>query len=161
MKPLTKLLLAAATLSVQGFGAAAAAEPPPYEIQKGPIRAAVGVPGKATVTVQAKNGWHVNDQAPITLTAKADPGVDLPKAKLTRADLTQSTKDAARFEIPFTATSAGNKTITAETRFVVCQEEACKPMKDTVALEVNVASAAPAAAAPGKAHKKVTRARTQ
>ncbi|MEO8214831.1 MAG: hypothetical protein ABI560_16640, partial [Myxococcales bacterium] len=112
-------------------------------------------------TVQAKNGWHVNEQAPITLMAKADSGVELPKAKLTRADLTQSTKDEARFELPFTATTAGNKTITAETRFVVCQEQACKPMKETVALEVEVTSAAPAAAAPGKARSKRTKARTQ
>lgn len=161
MKLLTKLLFVAAALSAPGVGVAAAGEPPPYEIQKGKVRAAVGVPSKATVTVQAKNGWHVNEQAPITLMAKADSGVELPKAKLTRADLTQSTKDEARFELPFTATTAGNKIITAETRFVVCQEQACKPMKETVALEVEVTSAAPAAAAPGKARSKRTKSRTQ
>lgn len=150
MKLLLTLSMALGTWAAAAAGAnPVRADETPYQIDKGPTKAAVGVPGKAALTVQGKSGWHINDQAPITVTAKADPGVELPKPKLVRADLTQSTRDTARFEIPFTAAAAGKKTITAEARFVVCQEQACKPIKETVALEVDVSSAAapPAGAA--------------
>ena len=111
-----------------------------------------------SVTVVGKNGWHVNEEAPITAAVKADPGVDLPKAKLTRADLAESTKQSARFDIPFSAAEPGKKTITAQTRFVMCQEQACKPATETVAVEVDVQAKkdAPAAKAAGKHGAKKT-----
>jgi len=129
------------------------AESAPYEIQKTVGKATTGGTGTATLTVVGRNGWHVNDQAPITVSLKGDSGVDLPKPKLSRADLAQSSKESARFDIAFSATSEGKKTITAETKFVMCMEQACKPVKETVALEVEVA---PAGAAPeGKAGAKM------
>ena len=66
------------------------------------------------------------------------------KAKLERADLAQSTQETARFDIPVSATEAGKKTINAEARFVLCQAEACKPVKETLSLAVDVAPAAAA-----------------
>lgn len=132
------LLLSALAISATS-GGPARAEESSHEIQKVSTRAVPGVPGKAAVTVQGKNGWHVNENAPITLSAKASAGIELPKPKLVRADLVQSTKETARFEIPFTASAAGKKTITAETRFVMCQEQACKPVKEIVALDIEVA----------------------
>jgi hypothetical protein len=144
--------LALAVLGASGL--AARADELTHEVQKATTHATPGAPGKAAVTIQGKNGWHVNENAPITLNAKADPGVDLPKPKLARADLTQSTKETARFEIPFTASAAGKKTITAETRFVMCQEQACKPVKETVALDIDVADAPATPPAPGKSSSK-------
>lgn len=124
----------------------ASADNPTHEIQKLTPPTKVGSPGTVSVTVLGKNGWHVNDQAPITLALKPDAGVDLPKAKLARADLSQSTPESARFDVPFSATSPGRKTIAAEARFVMCQEQACKPVKETLALEIDVAAPAAAAA---------------
>jgi hypothetical protein len=147
----TALLLLAAAVLVP---AVAGAEAPTHEIQKVAPRATVGTPGKASVTVQGKNGWHVNAEAPITLSLKADPGLELPKAKLARADLSHSSLESARFDVPFSATAEGKKTITCEARFVMCQEQACKPVKETVALEVEVAAAAaPPPAAPSKTRR--------
>jgi len=147
--------LALALVLVGVAAGTAGAEERIYEIQKSAPHATVGVPATASVTVQGKNGWHVNQEAPITVTAKADSGIDLPKAKQGRADLAQSSQQSARFDIPFSATAAGKKTITAETRFVMCQEQACKPVKETVALEVDVATAAaPPSPAAGGATKK-------
>jgi hypothetical protein len=140
--------LAVATFTDLGAGVAGADEPT-HEIHKTTPPVTVGVPAKASVTVEGKNGWHVNEAAPITMNVKADPGVDLPKLKMARADLASSSKQSARFDIPFSASAAGKKTITAETRFVMCQEQACKPVKETVLLEIEVASAAPSTA-PGK-----------
>lgn len=153
------LSLAAVAIGATAVLAAAAqaADATTYEIQKSAPATTVGATAKASVTVQGKNGWHVNEEAPITITLKSDDGVTLPKTKMARADLAQSTKETARFDIPFSATSAGKKTITAEARFVMCQEQACKPAKETVALEIQVADAAPAgkdkAPAKGKAGK--------
>ena len=142
------LLLLATALPV---GRASADEAATYEIQKSAAPAVAGTPGTVSVTVVGKNGWHVNGEAPISAAVKAGPGVDLPKPKLTRADLAQSSKESARFDIPFSAAETGMKKITAETRFVMCQEQACKPASETVAFEVNVQPApAPGAAPAGK-----------
>ncbi len=81
------------------------------------------------------------------------------KEKLTRVDLAESTKDAARFDIALTCAAdaaAGRKTIDAEAKFVMCQESACKPVKETLALAIEVTPPAVAGAkkAGGKAKTK-------
>jgi hypothetical protein len=144
-------LALAATIVI---GGPALADEVTYEIQKSATPATVGTPGTVSVTVVGKNGWHMNGDAPITAAVTADPTVALPKPKLTRADLAQSTKESARFDIPFSSSEPGKKAITAQTRFVMCQEQACKPASEKVAFEVEVSPApvAGAAAAPkGKA----------
>jgi len=143
---LTLAAIFAAAASVALGSGAARADEATYEIRKTSAPATAGAASTVSVTVVGKNGWHVNDEAPITATVKADPGVTLPKPKLTRADLAESTKQTARFDIPFSATDAGAKTITAQTRFVMCQEQACKPASETVAFNVDVQ--APGAAVP-------------
>ena len=153
-------LVAALPSSTVGMRHATADEPA-FEIQRTRTKAIVGVPAKAALTVHGKNGWHVNEQAPITVTATAQPGVDLSRPRLARADLVQSSKDAARFEIPFTAVVPGPQTITAEARFVMCQEQACKPMKETVALAVEVARGGSSTASPAKSRGKTSKARAQ
>jgi len=112
-----------------------------YEIKKTEPKIAVGATATASLTITAKAGWHVNAEAPITVALTPPAGVTLAKAKLTRADLAHSSPDAARFDIPVSATEAGKKTINAEARFVLCQEQACKPVKETLALAVDVAPA--------------------
>jgi len=134
-------------------GGIARAEEPTYEIRKTSAPAVVGKPATVSVMVVGKNGWHVNEEAPITATVKADPGVTLPKPKLVRADLAESKKESARFDIPFSAAEPGAKTITAQTRFVMCQEQACKPASETVAFNVDVQTPEAAAAADSKGGK--------
>jgi hypothetical protein len=125
-----------------------------YEIKKTEPKVAVGATATASLTITAKAGWHVNAEAPITVALTAPTGVTLQKAKLTRADLAHSTQDAARFDIPVSATEAGKKTINAEARFVLCQEQACKPVKETLALDVDITPAVAATVAPKKPAKK-------
>jgi len=119
----------------------AAASDSLYEIKKTEPKVAVGATGTASLTITAKAGWHVNAEAPITVALTAPAGVTLPKPKLTRADLAQSSLESARFDIPVSATEAGKKTINAEARFVLCQEQACKPVKETLALAVDITPA--------------------
>lgn len=122
---------------------AGAGEAETYSIEQNAPEIAVGVPGKASLTVVGKNGWHVNADAPITLSLMAEEGITLSKSKMTRGDLAESSKERARFEVGFTSATAGRKKITAETRFVMCQEQACKPVKETVTLAVAVAEPKP------------------
>jgi len=135
--------------------ALARAEEKLYEIKKTEPKVAVGAKGAASVTIAAKSGWHLNAEAPISLALTVPAGVTIAKPKLGRADLAASTEQSARFDVAFEAAEAGAKVVTAEARFVLCQEQACKPVKETVSLNIDVAAAAPAASpAKGKAKAK-------
>jgi hypothetical protein len=121
-----------------------------YEITQHTPKVAVGATATASLTIKAKSGWHVNAEAPINLALTPPTGLSVKKAKLTRADLAATTVDSARFDIPISASEPGKQSIAAEARFVICQEQACKPVKETLALAVEVTSPA---AAPGAKHK--------
>lgn len=142
MKKTLSLLAFAALLS---SAAGARAEDKLYEIQKTEPKVAVGAKGAASVTIAAKAGWHLNAEAPIMLTLTPPAGMTIAKPKLQRADLAASTEQSARFDVPFEASEAGAKVVTGEARFVLCQAQACKPVKETVSLNIDVAAAAPPA----------------
>jgi hypothetical protein len=132
------LVLAFAPLPLVAGATAARAAESLYEITKVEPKVAVGATGTASLTIKVKGGWHVNDEAPISVALTAPAGVTVKKTKLTRADLAASSKESARFDIPVSATEAGTKTIGAEAHFVLCQEQACKPVKETVTLAIEV-----------------------
>jgi hypothetical protein len=132
----------------------ARAEDKLYEIKKVEPKVAVGAKGAASVTIASRAGWHLNAEAPITLSLTAPSGVTLIKTKLERHDLATSTQESARFDVPFGTSEAGAKVIAAEARFVLCQEQACKPIKETLSLNIDVSAAAPPAPAKAKAVKK-------
>jgi hypothetical protein len=149
-RTISAIFLTAAVL----FGASAHAEDKLYEIKKTDAKVAVGGKATTSVTIATKNGWHVNAEAPITLSLTPPAGITLPKAKLARADLAASTQESARFDVAFEAAEPGAKVIAAEARFVICQETACKPVKETLTLNVDVSTAAPAPKAKAKAKAK-------
>jgi hypothetical protein len=111
-----------------------------YEVKKADTKAAVGVKTTTSVIIAAKAGWHVNAEAPVSLKLLPDPGIAVAKPKLTRADLAQSTEDLARFDIAFTASEPGKKVINCEASFVMCQATTCKPVREKLALLVDVAA---------------------
>ena len=140
-------------VSILASAGAARAEDKLYEIKKMEPKVAVGAKGAVTVTIATLRGWHVNAEAPITLALTPPAGVTLPKTKLQRADLAASTQESARFDVAFVASEAGAKVIPVEARFVICQETACKPIKETLSLNIDVGAAAPAAAPKAKIAK--------
>ncbi|HET6150159.1 MAG TPA: hypothetical protein VFH68_21645 [Polyangia bacterium] len=149
--PIFLVSLVAAALPV----ARAHADGATHEIRKTDAKVAAGGQASAGLTIAGKNGWHVNAEAPITVSlVSGDAALTVPKAKLSRADLAESTRETARFDIPVSAaagTAAGTRTINAEAKFVMCQESACKPVKETLALNVEITPADAAPAAKGKA----------
>ena len=123
-----------------------------YEVSKTDATLTPGAKGKASVTIAAKQGWHLNAQAPLTLKLLPPQGVEVDKAKFGRGDLAQSNETSARFDIAMTATEPGKKTIEGEAGFVLCQEDSCRPVKEKVTLAVDVA--APEAAKAKRPSKK-------
>jgi DsbC/DsbD-like thiol-disulfide interchange protein len=118
-----------------------------YEVSKTDASLTAGTKGKASVTISAKKGWHLNAEAPLTLKLVPAAGVDVDKAKLGRGDLAASNETSARFDIAMTAAEPGKKTVEAEAGFVLCQEDSCRPVKEKVTFAVDVA---PSTAAPAK-----------
>ena len=143
----TALLLFATMTGALSLGGAPARADSLYEVTKTEPKLAVGSTATASVTLKAKGGWHMNGEAPITVALTPPAGVSVPKPKLGRGDLAASSQESARFDIPVSATEAGKKTIAAEARFVICQQEACKPVKETLTLAFDVAPAGPPATA--------------
>jgi hypothetical protein len=123
-----------------------------YQVSKTDAAVVVGSPGKASVTVSAKQGWHLNAEAPLTLKLGSTPGLQTDKTKLGRADLALSTETEARFDIGVTVSEPGRKTLEADVGFVLCQESACRPIKEKVSLVVDSADAKKAG--PAKKTKK-------
>jgi hypothetical protein len=150
----TTSILSALSLSAVLLAGSARAEEKLYEIKKTDAKVAVGGKATTSVTIATKNGWHVNAEAPITLSLTPPAGITLPKTKLARADLAASTQESARFDVAFEAAEPGSKVIAAEARFVICQETACKPVKETLSLTVDVSAAAPAPKAKKAKSKK-------
>jgi DsbC/DsbD-like thiol-disulfide interchange protein len=109
-----------------------------------PATATAGSPAKATVTIAAKNGWHLNEEAPISIKLTPGAGIQVPTPKLARKDIATATQDEARFDVAFTAAEPGAKTIEAEARYVICQDTACKQVKGTTTVKVDVEADAPA-----------------
>jgi len=123
-----------------------------YGVVKTEPKLVVGASETATVGIEGKNGWHLNQEAPVSLTLTPDTGLEVPKAKLVRADLAVSKPEQIRFDVPVSAKEPGAKKVVAEAKFVMCQAEACKPAKETVTLAFDVAPA-PAAKPAGRKAK--------
>jgi hypothetical protein len=135
-------LLAVSFISAVLACGSSRAEEPLHEVIAPPAQGKVGAKGRTVVTLAGKNGWHLNEQAPVTLKLTPSPGISVEKPKMGRKDLVEDTKERARFDVAFTPAESGRKTIEAEAAFVICQEQACKPVKETVTLAVSVAPAA-------------------
>jgi DsbC/DsbD-like thiol-disulfide interchange protein len=126
------------SLSVLLAGAARADEST-YELKTAEARGTVGMKGTTSVTIAARPGWHVNEEAPLVMKLTPDPGITVDKPRLTRGDLAQQSKEMARFEVAFTPSEPGKKTINAEASFVMCQASTCKPVREKLALAIDVA----------------------
>ena len=70
------------------------------------------------------------------------------KPKLGRKDLALTSETEARFDVGFTLSEPGKKVVEGEAGFVLCREDACRPIREklTIATEATAAKAAPAPA---------------
>jgi hypothetical protein len=124
-----------------------------FEVASTGASGPVGAKAKATVTIKAKKGWHLNQEAPLTLKLSPAAGVAVDKAKLAREDLALGNETEARFDVGLTLSEPGKKVVEAEAGFVLCREDACRPIKEklTLAAEATTAKTTPT---PAKTPKK-------
>ena len=108
-----------------------------YQVSKTDAVVTLGGKGKASVTIAAKKGWHLNAEAPLTLRLGTTPGLVTEKAKLGRPDLAMSNETQARFDVVVAASEPGKKALEAEAGFVLCQEDSCRPVKEKLVLTVD------------------------
>ena len=96
-----------------------------------------GAPGTLKLVLEARGGYHVNQDYPIKVQLPAPAGVTLPKPSLGRADAAEFGEHKVRFELPLTA-QTGPCTVSADVDFAVCTAETCVPDERTVALSFDV-----------------------
>ncbi len=96
-----------------------------------------GTAGSVALTLEARGGYHVNQDYPIRVDMKAPPGVKLSKSSLGKPDAVQFDEGEARFDVPFSA-DKGTHDLTATVDFAVCTKETCVPDQRTVALQLAV-----------------------
>lgn len=105
-------------------------------VSAGPYKA--GELARFVVNLEPRGEFHVNQEYPIEITLKSDSDTSFPKESLTRPDAAEFDEKKARFDVPFTAKSAGDHKILANVKFAVCTDENCVPDERDLALAVAV-----------------------
>lgn len=102
-----------------------------------------GESGKVVISIKAKNGAHVSDEAPLRIEL-ASKQSKLTKEKLTLADSVNQKKQGEtnypdpRFEVAFTPSSQGPTTVEAQMTFFICTEKQCSRQTQKLTLPVEV-----------------------
>ena len=101
-----------------------------------------GEKGKLVIEFHTKPGSHISSEAPlkIELTAKA---AKLEKEKLTAADSVAKKAEGKeyvdpKFEVPFTAATAGKASVEAKLTFFICTDKVCARQQKTVSVPLDV-----------------------
>lgn len=98
-----------------------------------------GEQGKVVISIAAKNGAHVSDEAPLKIELSSKDA-KLEKSKLTLADSVVRRAEGSsafidpRFEVPFT--TATKTAIDAKLTFFICTEKICARQTRTLSLPV-------------------------
>lgn len=90
------------------------------------------------IQLVGRDGWHVNQEFPISVELRAPTGVTFAKSTLERGDAAEFGDESARFDVPFTPTAAGQHAVEAEVFFAMCTDSNCVPEQRTLALNLAV-----------------------
>lgn len=105
-------------------------------VEAGPYKA--GELARFVLNLEPRGVFHVNQEYPIEISLKGDADTSFPKPSLAKPDAAQFDEKKARFDVPFTAKSAGDHKIMANVKFAVCTDENCVPDERDLALAVAV-----------------------
>ena len=105
-------------------------------------RLKAGEQGTFVLTVRTRSGAYVSEEAPLKLmlqSATLTPA----KARLGQQDSVAKKEPGKahvdpRFEVPFTAASAGSASLDAKLTFFLCMEDRCERKERTLSLPVEV-----------------------
>jgi len=96
-----------------------------------------GQPGSVQLVLEARGGYHVNEDYPLRVDLKAPPAVKLTKGSLGKGDAAQIGLEKARFDLGFSA-EPGTHELLATVDFAVCTKETCVPDQRTLAVALRV-----------------------
>ena len=99
---------------------------------------APGQEGRFEIRLTPKGRYHVNQEFPMGITLTGPSGVSLPPGELGREAAAQFGEQIARFDVPFTASAAGQHQVQARVSFAVCTPESCMPDERTLAFVLPV-----------------------
>ena len=108
---------------------------PSFELRAnahGPYTA--GTQGTFEILLTPRGNYHVNQDYPMSVTLTGPDAVAFPSAELGNDDAAERTLQRARFDVPFTASAAGEQRVTVDVDFAVCTPETCMPDRRTLAL---------------------------
>ena len=131
-------LLAAPCFAGDRAGVPAGADFYTLDSTQGTIKVKKGAGGAAHLTVTPKAGAHVSPDAPITVLLTGGPALDLPKAKLGRADGKPTAAQGIELDLPFTAKAAGADELKASFTFYICHADLCERQQKTFSFPVAV-----------------------
>ena len=93
----------------------------------------------AKVKITPAAGYHMNKEYPTSLVLSAVPaGVLVDKMKMTMKDAAKWEEAEGEFDVAYTASEPGKKTVTGEIKFAVCSANTCDPKKSNVSFEIDV-----------------------
>lgn len=99
---------------------------------------AAGKLGSFALTLKPRGAWHINQDFPTSVRVRGAPELAFPNATLAKAAAAEFGDTSARFDVPFTASTAGTHTAICDVKFAVCSEENCVPEERTLALALTV-----------------------
>lgn len=93
----------------------------------------------AKVKITPAAGYHMNKEYPTSLVLSTVPaGVSVDKMKQTMKDAAKWEESEGEFDVAYTASEPGKKTVSGEIRFAVCSANTCDPKKSNVSFEIDV-----------------------
>jgi hypothetical protein len=142
---LASLLSLALLAPLSALAAEAASTPESlYEVSTAGSSAKLraGEQGLFVLSVHTRSGAHVSDEAPLKLVLQSTQLTPV-KTRLGQQDSVAKKEPGKeyvdpRFEVPFTAKTAGKATLDAKLTFFLCMEERCERKERTVSLPVEV-----------------------
>ena len=104
--------------------------------EAGPYKA--GELGRVVLQIEPRGKFHINQEYPVEISLTGSPETTFPKATLSRPDAAEFDEKKARFEVPFTAKSAGDHKLACNVKFAVCTDENCVPDERDLSLALAV-----------------------
>lgn len=104
--------------------------------EAGPYKA--GELSRVVLQLEPRGKFHINQEYPVEIAVSGTADTTFPKATLAKADAAEFGEKKARFEVPFTAKSAGDHKLLANVKFAVCTDENCVPDERNLALALAV-----------------------
>lgn len=101
-----------------------------------PADAAAGKESEVIVRVVPKAPWHINLDFPTSLKLDPPAGLTLAASELKKGDARKLDDNNCEFAVKVTPSAAGEHALTGQLKFAVCQDEACSPVTEQVALKV-------------------------